>query len=92
MNNNFQQSIARARAKIGEGNRLAAKMVRDIRRNKERANTNLELLLDELVAETGIELKTENMPTIMIFVQQFLEDQKRKEPDGDVDGMKDYGF
>lgn len=89
MNSKFQQSIARARAKIAEANRLAAKMVRDIKADKERANTNLELLIDDIVAETAIPLTTENLPLIAFYVEQFVKDQQ-KEPDGDVDGMKDY--
>lgn len=90
MNNKFQQSIAKTRAKITEGNRLAAKMVRDIRNKKEQGNVGLELFLDDLVAETGIELKPETMPTVLLYVQQFLEDNKKQEPDEDVDGMKDF--
>ncbi|SRR5216684_1597595 len=92
--NTFQQSIAKTRTKIREANRLAALMFRQVKRDKERANTNIELLLDQIVFETGLEMKPENMPTIMAYVTQFVEDQARKkeesEPEGDVDGMKDF--
>jgi hypothetical protein len=88
--NIFQQSIAKVRRKMHEANRLTAVMRRQIRQERQQANVNLELLIDEIVAETGIELKPENMPTIMICLQQFLKDRQRKEDDGDHDGMKDF--
>jgi hypothetical protein len=92
MLNKFQQSIAKTRAKIREANRLTAVMFRQVKERKEKGNAGLELLLDDIAAETGLAITTENMPTIMIYVQQFLEDQARKkqEPDGDVEGMHDF--
>ena len=87
--NIFQQSIARTRAKMHEANRLARVMVRRIKADRAHANTNLELLLDQIVAETGIELKPENMPTIMTYVTQFIESQQQQ-AGHDGDGMRDY--
>lgn len=91
--NLFQQSIARTRKAINEANRLAAKMMRDSRRKRSQAETNLELFLDELAAE-GVEISEENLPTIVIFVQRFVADQQRRKEelasDGGEDGMKDF--
>jgi anion-transporting ArsA/GET3 family ATPase len=88
--NIVQQSIAKARRKMHEANRLVAVAVKQIKKDRERSNANLELLLDQIVAETGIELKPENMPTVMVYVQQFLKDQQQSQPDDDGDGMKDF--
>jgi len=90
--NIFQRSIRRTRAKMHEANRLAGVMLRQIKADKEHANTNLELLLDHITAETGLELKAENMPTIMAYVKQFIEDQQRKKEGlmGDDEGMTEF--
>jgi len=90
--NILQQSIARTRRALHERNRLVRVMTRQIKAEKEHSNTNLELLLDDIVAHTGLELKPENMPTIMTYLMRFAEEQQRRreEPDGDVDGMKDF--
>lgn len=95
MNNIFQQSIARTRATLHEHNRLKAIALRQIKEDKQRANANLELLLDEIVAEIGIEMTPHNLPTILLYVQRFIDhQQQRKEEmfEGDPDGMKDFTF
>ena len=92
--NIFQQSIGKTRAKIQEANRLKAVMLRQIKTDRGRGNATLELLLDDIVAETGLELKPENMPTIMAYVTQFIEKQQRRKEAltevGDDDGMQDF--
>jgi hypothetical protein len=91
--NIFQQSIGNTRKKMMEANRLAVVMLQRIKADREHASTNLELLLDSIVAETGLELKPDNMPTIMAYVKQFIEDQhRRKEGLSEVgdDGMQDF--
>ena len=88
----IQQSIANTRKKLHEFNRLV-RIAR--RRNKDEnasAQTNLELLIDHLVAETGIELTEENLPTIVIYVREFLQSQQQQRVEGDPDGMKDFPF
>jgi hypothetical protein len=93
--NIFQQSIARTRATMREYDRLRAIALRQIKENREKANANVELLLDEIVAETGIELKPENMPIIMVYVARFIEHQRRRREamiEGDDEGMKDFSF
>lgn len=89
--NQFQLSIAKARAKMHEARRLAGVMIRHIKADNAKAETNLELLLDEIAAETGLSITTENMPTIMIYVEQFIKDQqqRKEEADGDDGGMED---
>jgi hypothetical protein len=90
--NIFQQSIARTRAKMHEAKRLAGVALRDIKADRAQTQTNLELLLDHIVAETGLELTPANMPTIVAYVSGFIEDQQRNKEDafGDVGGMRDF--
>jgi len=92
--NIFKQSIARTRAKLHEANRLAGVAMKQIKAEKEQANANIELLLDEIVAQTGLELTTANLPTILAYVTAFAEDQRRRKEEGldagDVEGMKDF--
>jgi hypothetical protein len=92
MRNMFQQSIARTRAKIGEVMRLTRTMAKQVKQERTAAATNLELLIDEICAETGIEMTPKNLPTIMLYVQQFLADQQRRRENSDEGdgGMHDF--
>lgn len=82
--NAFQQSIARARRKIHEANRLTGVMSRQVKDDRALAQANLELFLDELQAETGLDVsKKENWPTVMIYVEQFLHDQEERREAGE---------
>ena len=89
--NIFQQSIAKTRRKMHRANQLASKMVRDIRSDEERTNTNLEMFLDDLAAE-GVEISKENLPTIAAFITQFVEHQQRRKEElaGGGEGMEDH--
>ena len=77
MTTDFQKSIAKTRGQISEANRLARVMLRHVKEDRADALRNLELFLDTLVAETGIELTEENLPTIQVFVEQYARDHAR---------------
>jgi hypothetical protein len=93
MSNLLQQSIARTRAKMHELGRRFAVAAQKEKRDKELANSNLALLLDEIAAETGLDITKKNLPTIMLYVQQFASDQQKRKgnSDGvDPEGMADF--
>jgi hypothetical protein len=93
--NIFQQSIARTRATLHEYNRLRGIVAKRIKADHEKANANLELLIDEIVAETGIELTPQTFPIIAFYVARFVDHQRQRKEEsfeGDYGGMKDFGF
>ena len=95
MMNIFKQSIARTRAKLHEAQRLRSVAMGQIKADREQANANIELLLDEIATHTGLEITPANLPTIVAYVAAFAEDQRRRKEgmnEGDVDGMKDFMF
>ena len=69
----FQQSIAATRKRIHEMNRLSGVAARRARQEEAEARAKLELFLDELVQETGLDLsKQENYPTMVVFLSDWL--------------------
>ena len=74
--NAFQQSIAKTRRQLHEANRVTGIMTRRVKEDRALALTNLTLFLDTLQQETGIDVnKEENWPTVVIYIEQFLEHQ-----------------
>jgi hypothetical protein len=93
MNTIFQQSIQKTRNKVYEVCRLIAATKKRAKKDDAQATTRLELLLDEICAETGLKMSEENLPTIMLFVQQFITDQQKRKSNSngvDPDGMSDF--
>jgi hypothetical protein len=97
MPNFIQQSILRTRLLVGAINKRRALNNKRAKEDAERGNTQLELMIDEISAETGLSTADKkDWPAIAMHVEQVLMDAKRRkeeseqEPDGDVGGMKDF--
>lgn len=95
--NFIQQSIQRTRLLMGAINRQRALNAKRKREDEERVNTSLELMIDEITAETGLSVADKrDWPSILMHVEQVVMDAKRrkeeaeKEPEGDVGGMSDF--
>jgi hypothetical protein len=89
--NNAQESIVKTRTKIHKVNRLVRTMFRQIKEDNRHAETNLELFLDDLAAE-GVVMSKDNIPNIMVYVRQFIEDQARKKEAATPDETSDDHF
>jgi len=89
--NIFQQSIFKTRSAMHDAKKQVGLALKRMRADKQQAQTQLELLIDEICAETGLKPTPENLPTIMLYVTRFVEDQ-RQQTDGDSEGMQDYQF
>ena len=89
--NIFQRSIQRTREKLYEYGRLRALAKKRAQEEEARANVMLELFLDELQQETGIDVHDpRNAPTIALHLTQFLRDRRPAENDDDPGGMEDH--
>jgi hypothetical protein len=92
--NNFQKSIMKVRRRMTEVNRLARVALRQLRREKAKTESNIELFLDTLQAETGMDVTNpKNLPTVLTYVEQFARDQAPEHEDPyDSEGFpKDRG-
>jgi hypothetical protein len=81
--NFIQQSIQKTRAKLRELCRVVAITKTQIKKEHKQAETQLELLLDEIVQETGLKPTRKNLPTLLLYVSQFVADQQKRKADGD---------
>lgn len=88
--NQLQQSIDKTRRKMHEARRLAGVMMRQIKTEKEKTNAQVEWLLDEIAAETGLKITPENMESIMTYVQEFVKDQQKRKEEADGGGESDF--
>lgn len=86
-----QQSIAKTRRLLFERKRQIALAIKHARQNEQKRNAALELLVDDVCAETGLKFTQENMPTIALFVKQVIKDQRLgSSEDDDPEGMSDF--
>jgi hypothetical protein len=88
----IQRSIEKTNAKLLEYRRQIAIALKHQRQANEKADAALELIIDEVCFQTGLQLTPENMPLIATYVKQVLRDQRREQQqqeDGD-DGMSDH--
>jgi FKBP-type peptidyl-prolyl cis-trans isomerase (trigger factor) len=92
--NIFQRSIQRTREKLYEYGRLKALAKKRALEAEAKANVTLELFLDELQQETGIDVHDpKNAPIIALHLTQFLRDRKPAEVDeDDRGGMGDHAL
>jgi hypothetical protein len=78
-----QQSIQKTRNKFAAIYRLVAVTKKQIKKERAQAETQLELLLDEIVQETGLKPTRKNLPPIMLYVSQFVADQQKRKAAND---------
>jgi hypothetical protein len=77
--NFIQQSIQRTREKLHELKRLKAVVARQVKDEQAQKNTLFETLVDTICAETGLRCENpEDLPFILIHVEQVLKDVKRR--------------
>jgi hypothetical protein len=97
MPNLVQQTIQKTRVKMHELNRQFAHFIKRSKDEDEARNTSLEMLLDEVCAETGLRVENEkDHPAIVMHGRQVMAAiKRRKEEAVDVDPdaiMKDFIF
>jgi hypothetical protein len=90
--NAIQRSIQKTRLLLTERKRQIAVAIKQSRQAAQQRETQLELLVDTVCAETGLPLTTENMPAIALFVRQAIADQHRTSDEDDEGGMQDHNF
>jgi hypothetical protein len=88
----IQRSIARTRQRLFEYQRQVAIALKHKRQAEEKADTALELLIDEVCFQSGLKPTKENLPLITTYVKQALRDQRRErqQHEEDDDGMQDH--
>jgi hypothetical protein len=84
--NFVQRSILKTREAIFNMQRRAALTRKHDRQQEERSSAAMELLIDDIVADTGLELSEKNLPTIALFVQGILQDRANANEEKEWDG------
>jgi hypothetical protein len=81
---------------LGELSRVRAVRARQDREASAHATTQLELLIDTICAETGLRPTRENLPTFLMFIEHFFEQQAaQREQRNDsslLDGFDEQSF